>query len=125
MSKYYNEVSGVERDELQAGTAYPVDVWNVNVGASAVIERGMLLAANGLTGTWSQVAASTDATKIMGIATTDFTADADHTVTQVYAGGTFNREKIILGGASTLTVDVFEPELRKQNIHLRHLRAVD
>ena len=118
---YFWQIDGIQRDELTGGGVQPVDIWNVNVGASAVIERGMLLGADSPLGEWSLVDSTADSLKTFGIARDNFTADDEHTVTQVYSSGTFNRERIILGGDSSLTLDTFENELRKQNIHLKHL----
>lgn len=121
MGKYYFETDGISRDELQGRPGELVDVWNVNVGASAVIERGMLLCGETPTGEFKQVESESDADKIFVIARDDFEADAEHTVTQAYSRGFFNRERIKLGGASTLTLEPFEPELRRQNIFLTTL----
>ncbi len=118
---YFWQIDGIQRDELTGGGVQPVDIWNVNVGASAVIERGMLLGASSPLGEWSLVESTADTLKVFGIARDNFTADDEHTVTQIYASGTFNRERIKLGGDSTLTLDPFENELRKQNLHLTHL----
>lgn len=116
---YFWQQDGIQRDELHGGGDYiPTSIWNVNVGASAVIERGMLLGASSPTDEWSLVNSTTDTVKVLGIARDNFTADNDHTVTQVYASGKFNREKIILGGDSTLTLEPFEDTLRKSNIHV-------
>lgn len=122
MSKYFWETDGIERDELSGGPEAPLTVWNVNVGASAVIDRGMLLGADSPTDEFALVSSSGDASKVMGVAVADFTADADHTVTQIYSSGKFNRERIILGGDSSLTLDTFENELRRQNIHLTSIK---
>jgi len=119
MGNYVWEIDGIQRDELSGGgDGIPQEIWNVNVGASAVIERGMLLGGESMTGEFSQVTSAADAAKIFGIAVENFTADAEHHVTQVYASGKFNRERIKLGGASTLTLEPFENELRRQNIHI-------
>ena len=86
------------------------------------IQRGMLLASDTPTGTYAPVSNASDASKVLVIARDNFTADADHTVTQAYASGAFHREKIILGGTSSLTIEPFEDQLRKSNIHLRSLK---
>lgn len=122
MSEYFYETDGVQRDELAGGAEFPISVWNVAVGASAVIERGQLLCADKPTAEFSLVTSEADADKILGVAAFDFTADDDHKVTTVYASGKFNREKIKLGGNSTLTLDAFENSLRKQNIHLTSIK---
>ena len=119
MSKYFWTTDGIERDELAGGADYiPQSIWNVTVAADAVIKRGMLLCADSATGEWQQVNSAADATKVLGIARDNFTADDKHKVTQVYASGKFNREKIILGGDSSLTLEPFEDQLRKSNIHV-------
>lgn len=121
---YYWSISGITRDELTGGGVIPVDIWNVNVGASAIIERGQLLCADSPTSTWSLASSTLDADKVLGIARDNFVADEDHTVTQIYSSGTFNRERIKLGGDSTLTIEPFVDKLRKSNIHLRHLKEM-
>lgn len=125
MGKYFYETDGISRDELSGGgDGIPQETWNVNVGASAAIERGMLLCADSPTDEFSLVATADDAQKVLAIAREDFTADAEHTVTQAFVSGKFNREKIILGGDSSLTIDAFENELRKQNLHLTALKEM-
>ena len=120
MAEYFWSISGIERDELAGGgDGIPESIWNVNVGASAVIERGMLLCADSPTAEWSQVTSTVDAGKVFGIARDNYEAGGNSAaVTQVYASGKFNRERIKLGGDSTLTLEPFENELRKQNIHV-------
>lgn len=122
MSEYFWETDGIDRDELSGGAEAPLTVWNVNVGASAVIERGQLLCADSPTDDFALVSSAGDASKVLGVAVSNFTADADHTVTQIYSSGKFNRERIILGGDSSLTLDTFENELRRQNIHLTSIK---
>lgn len=124
MSTYFWQTDGIERDELSGGPEAPLTVWNVNVGASAVIERGQLLCASSPTADFALVSSAGDASKVLGVAVADFTADADHTVTQIYSSGKFNRERIILGGDSSLTLDTFENELRRQNIHLTSIKEL-
>lgn len=124
MSKYFWQTDGIERDELSGGPEAPLTVWNVNVGASAVIERGQLLCASSPTADFALVSSAGDASKVLGVAVADFTADADHTVTQIYSSGKFNRERIILGGDSSLTLDIFENEMRRQNIHLTSIKKL-
>lgn len=119
---YYGTFSGITRDELAGGGVIPQDIWNINVGASAVIERGMLLGASSATSEFAPVSSAADATKVLVIARDNFVADADHKVTQAYSSGTFHREKIKLGGTSALTLEPFEDQLRKSNIHLRSLQ---
>ena len=119
----YAEVfEGVKRDELQGGCEVPVRIWNVNVGASAAISRGDLLCGTSMSGIFSVVGGASDASKILTIAATDLTADSLGGVAQVYSSGVFNREKITFGGNSALKVEDFEPELRRQNIHLTSIQ---
>ncbi|MBR1645174.1 MAG: hypothetical protein IJ774_05475 [Selenomonadaceae bacterium] len=120
--EYFGTFDGIQRDELAAGGVIPESIWNVNVGASAAIQRGMLLAADTPTAVFAPVSNVSDASKVLVIARDNFVSDADHTVTQAYASGTFHREKIILGGTSALTTEPFEDQLRKSNIHLRSLK---
>ena len=120
--EYFGTFDGIQRDELAAGGVIPESIWNVNVGASAAIQRGMLLASDTPAGTYAPVSGTSDASKVLVIARDNFVADDAHTVTQAYASGTFHREKIILGGTSALTIEPFEDQLRKSNIHLRSLK---
>lgn len=123
MGNYFWSISGITRDELAGGAdGIPQEIWNVNVGASAVIERGMLLGASTPTGEFSLVGSTADVNKIFTIARDDFIGGASGGVTQAYASGKFNRERIKLGGGSTLTLEPFENELRKQNIHVTSIQ---
>ena len=122
MGNYFWSTSGVIRDELAGGAEFPLSVWNVNVGASAVIERGQLLCASSPTAEFKLVTDASDASKVLGIAACDFTADDTHTVTTAYVAGVFNGNRLKLGGDSTLTIDAFSNELRKQNIHLTSIK---
>lgn len=125
MAEYFGTFDGITRDELSGGTDGSFQtIWNVNVGASAAIERGMLLAADTPTGEFKLVSSADDAAKVLVIARDDFTADANHTVTQAYASGKFNRERIILGGTSALTIEPFEDQLRKSNIHVTSIKDI-
>ena len=124
MSEYFFSTSGIKRDELSGGAEFPLSVWNVNVGASAVIERGQLLCADNPTAEFSLVTSDADAEKVLGIAACNFTADDEHTVTQLYNAGVFNGNRIKLGGDSSLTIDAFANELRKQNIHLTNIKEL-
>ena len=126
MAEYFGTFDGIQRDELSGGTDGSFQtIWNINVGASAAIKRGMLLCADTPTATFDLVSSANDASKVLVIARDNFTADTgEHCVTQAYASGKFNREKIILGGTSSLTVDVFEDALRKSNLHLTSIKDV-
>ena len=120
MGEYYFGLSNaLARDELQGGgDGFATELWNINVGANAVIERGMLLCASLPTAQFSQVTSAADVNKVFAIASTDYIGGTSAGVTQAYTSGKFNRERIKLGGAPTLTLETFENELRKQNIIL-------
>ena len=119
--KYVEEVNGWEEDALLAGTEFPTELYNVSLSAGASVSRGDLLCSNSMSGVFDVVGGASDATKVLCIAAEDFTADSLNAVTQAYASGVFNREKIKFGGAS-LTTDPFEQALRTQNLHLRGLK---
>ncbi len=118
MAEYFGTFDGIVRDELSGGLEEPQEIWNINVGASAAIKRGMLLGASAPTAVFDLVSSADDASKVLVIARDNFAADADHTVTQAYASGKFNRERIIIGGDSALTLEPFEDALRKSNIRV-------
>ena len=125
MAEYFGTFDGITRDELSGGTDGSFQtIWNVNVGASAAIKRGMLLASDTPTGEFKLVSQVSDAAKVLVIARDDFTADEYHKVTQAYASGKFNRERIILGGTSALTIEPFEDQLRKSNIHVTSIKDI-
>lgn len=125
MSEYFATFDGIKRDELSGGVdGIPQSIWNVNVGASAVIKRGMLLAGDTATGEFKPVSSADDADKVLVIARDNFTADAEHRVTQVYASGKFNRERIIVGGTSALTLEPFEDQMRKSNLHVTSIKDI-
>ena len=119
----YAEIfDGVIRDELQGGSEFPMELCNIAVGASATIERGTLLCGTSMSGVFEPVAGASDASKILMIAATDFTADSLNSVTTAYSSGVFNREKIKHGGGSSFSLEPFELEMRRQNLHLRTLQ---
>ena len=118
MAEYFGTFDGIVRDELSGGLEEPQEIWNINVGASAAIKRGMLLGASAPTAVFDLVSSAADASKVLVIARDNFTADADHKVTQAYASGKFNRERIIIGGSSALTLEPFEDALRKSNLRV-------
>ena len=124
MGNYFWSISGIERDELQGRPGELVDIWNINVGASAVIERGMLLGASSPTGEFSLVDSTVGAAdKVFVVARDNFTAEgASAAVTQAYSRGFFNRERIKLGGGSAFSIAPLEGELRKQNILLTSIQ---
>lgn len=123
MAEYFWSLSGaISRDELQGGgDGIATELWNVAVGASATIERGMLLGGDSA-GVYSVVTSAADASKPLVIAAVDYVGGTSAGVTQVYASGKFNRERIKLGGGSALTLEPFENELRKQNIRLTSIQ---
>lgn len=107
------------RDELFGGDdGIPVSKRNITVGSDTTVERGMLLAAGTTFGTFAE--ATSDTAKVFVIAAEDFTADSDHTVTQAYTSGKFNREKIKLD--ENLDIDDYEETLRKVNIILTSIK---
>lgn len=124
MGNYFWSISGIERDELQGRPGELVDIWNINVGASAVIERGMLLGASSPTGEFGLIGSLSDAAnKVFVVARDNFTAEgASAAVTQAYSRGFFNRERIKLGGGSAFAIAPLEGELRKQNIFLTSIQ---
>ena len=119
--KYVEVVNGWEEDALLAGTEFPTEIFNVSLSSGASVSRGDLLCAGSMSGVFAPVSSASDATKVLLISAEDFVADSLSTVTQAYASGVFNREKIKFGGAS-LTTEPFEQALRTQNIHLRGLK---
>ena len=121
MAEYFGTFDGIKRDELSGGLEEPQEIWNINVGASAAIKRGMLLGASAPTAVFDLVSSAADASKVLVVARDNFVADAEHQVTQAYAGGVFNAERIKLGGTSSLTIEPFVDALRKSNIRLHHL----
>lgn len=122
MAEYFGTFDGIVRDELSGGLEEPQEIWNINVGASAAIKRGMLLGASAPTAVFDLVSSAADASKVLVIARDNFVADADHKVTQAYASGKFNRERIIVGGSSALTLEPFEDALRKSNIRVTSIQ---
>ena len=104
---------GAVYDSLIGGTA-PMIVRNVKVSSDTTIERGALLAgAFDGSDVTVHIATAADATNgnELFIAATD---DEGVTVTTAYASGQFNRSAI----KTTLDVNKFEGEMRRQNIIL-------
>lgn len=122
MAEYFGTFDGIVRDELSGGLEEPQEIWNINVGASAAIKRGMLLGASAPTAVFDLVSSAADASKVLVIARDNFTAGATGGVTQAYASGKFNRERIIVGGSSALTLEPFEDALRKSNIRVTSIQ---
>lgn len=120
--KYVDSVTGWQTDELVADTSIPIRIENISVSSTATIERGDLLCAASLSGVFAPVSSSADANKILMLAANDFVADSLNTVMQAYSAGCFSREKIKMNGDSSITIQDFEPELRRQNIYLRRLQ---
>lgn len=120
-NKFFKEFQGFNPDELVAYSNDPMDVQNVNVDSDATIQRGMLLASPTFFGTY-HLATAADVGKVLRIARDDFTADSDCHVTQVYSSGRFHREKIITADSDTAPVELFESDLRRQDIRLTALK---
>ena len=121
MSKYFGTFKDIQpRDELfGGGDGIPVSKRNIEVGSDTTIQRGMLLGSAESFGTFS--AASSDSA-VLVIAAEDFVADSDHTVTQAYTSGKFNREKIKLSAG--LNIDSFEEVLRREDIILTSIKDI-
>ena len=120
---YVETVNGWVEDGLLAGTEIPVELYNVSVGSSASVSRGDLLCGGSFSSVFAPVSSSSDASKVLVIAADDFVADSLHAVTRAYASGKFNREKISFGGNSSVNIDDFEPELRRQGIWMTAQRG--
>lgn len=119
MGRFFETRDGIKRDELMGGAdGIPVSIRNIDVASDTTIQRGMLLSASSTFGVFAPAADTS--TKVFVIAEKDFVADSDHTVTQAYTSGKFNREKIILD--ENLNIDNFEVELRRQNIILTSIK---
>ncbi len=120
MGRFFGTRDGIKRDELMGGAdGIPVSIRNIEVSTDTTIQRGMLLASATTFGVFAP-ATSSDTSKVLVIAENDFVADSDHTVTQAFTSGKFNREKIILD--ESLNIDDFEVELRRQNIILTSIK---
>lgn len=120
MGKFFGTRDGIKRDELCGGAdGIPMSIRNIEVGSDTTIQRGMLLSSATTFGVFAPVA-DTDTSKVFVIAEKDFQADSDHTVTQAYTSGKFNREKIILD--ESLNIDNYEETLRKENIILTSIK---
>lgn len=119
MGRFFGQHSGIVRDELCGGAdAIPMSIRNIEVASDTTIQRGMLLGASSTFGVFAPV--TDTSTKVFVIAEKDFTADSDHTVTQAYTSGKFNREKIVLD--ESLNIDDFEEQLRKVNVILTTIK---
>ena len=119
--KYYDSADAWIEDALLGGTETPVRLQNISLTSGASVSRGDVLCCDSL-GAYAAVSLAADSSKPLCIAAADFVADSVNAVTQAYFSGTFNREKVSVGGAESLTSDAFEQELRKQNIHLTSLK---
>lgn len=120
MGRFFGTRDGIKRDELCGGAEQLMSIRNIEVGSDTAIQRGMLLCSATTYGEFEPVSTS-DTSKVFVIAEKDFTADSDHTVTQAYTSGKFNREKIILD--DNLDIDDFEEVLRKENIILTSIKV--
>ena len=118
--KYYEEFDGFREDALLGDTSFPVELYNVNVGASASLSRGDLICGESMSSIFAPAGTANDAEKILMIAAEDFVADSLHAVTSAYSAGKFNREKINVANGDLAD---FEASLREQNIHLTSLRG--
>ena len=118
MGRFFGTRDGIKRDELCGGAEQLMSIRNIEVAADAEIKRGMLLNSATTFGVFAP--ADSDTTKVLVVAEKDFTADSDHTVTQAYTSGKFNREKIIL--SEGLNIDDYEESLRKVDIYLTSIK---
>lgn len=115
---------GANYEVLECGTCAPVIIRNMIVSSDTTVERGMLLA-----GMWDgfdvTVGAATAADTAGGtdlyIAVRD--EPTGSTVTSGYANGVFNRHAIKVGEG--LKVEMFEHEMRKQNMILTEVLGND
>ena len=121
MGRFFGQRDGIKRDELCGGAEQLMSIRNIEVAADAEIKRGTLLASATTYGVFAPVTSASDTSKVLVIAEKDFAADSDHSITQAYTEGKFNREKIIL--KSDLNIDDFENELRRQNIFLTSIKT--
>lgn len=121
MGKFFGTRDGIKRDELCGGAEKLMSIRNIEVAQDAEIKRGMLLCSATTYGVFAPVTSTGDGSKVLVIAEKDFAADSDHTVTQAYTSGKFNREKIIL--KSGLNIDAFEEPLRKVEIMLASIKT--
>lgn len=117
---YYVTVSGWTEDGLIGGLQEPVEIHNISLTSGASVSRGDLLCADSL-GAYAPASLADDAQKDLCIAASD--ADSTTSITQAYFSGVFNREKVMVGGAASLTADAFESSLRKQNIRLTSMKG--
>lgn len=113
----------VFEDGLQAGGFIPIPIRNIEVGSDTVVYRGDLMAAATPAGVYSLATAS-DTGKYFVIARDNFTASSDSTITQAYTSGEFHAEKIRTSATDTSVLDALELELRRQNIHLTHIKEI-
>ncbi len=118
MGRFFGQHNGIKRDELCGGAEQLMSIRNIEVASDTTIQRGMLLSSATTFGVFAP--ADSDTTKVFVIAEKDFTADSDHTVTQAYTSGKFNREKIILSDG--LNIDDYEEPLRKVDIYLTSIK---
>lgn len=117
--KYAGKFEGIKRDELIGGNA-PISYKNYEVAEGAEVKRGMIMAANSVTGIYKEATAS-DGGKYLLIARDDFTADSETKVTTGMISGEFNREGL---KAESAVIDALELPLRQQNIHLTSIKEM-
>lgn len=118
---YFKTVDGYEEDALIGGDHVPIIIENVSLAANASVQRGDLVCADS-TGAYTPVTAEADASKPLAIIVGQCDADSAGGVAQVYTSGVFNSEKVLVGGADSLTAEFFREALRKDNIHLTSLK---
>ena len=118
---YYEQVDGTTTDELIGGVEVPIIIHNVSVSANASLSRGELICADSL-GVYSPATIEADAVKPLCIVAQDCTADSLGGVAQGYVSGVFNAEKVLVGGADSLTAEPFRQSLRSQGIYLTSLK---
>lgn len=133
---YYEEVMGFEEDGLIAHSEIQTILHNVKVSAAVV--RGQLIC-RGSDGKYSPVTENADASKVLAIAACDFTPSDDNNVTQAYARGCFNVEKVYVGDnpayslghlsevevlvGEAIDLETFRQALRSQGIWLTSLEG--
>ena len=118
MGRFFGQHDGIKRDELCGGAEQLMSIRNIEVASDTTIQRGMLLSSATTFGVFEP--ADSDTAKVFVVAEKDFTADSDHTVTQAYTSGKFNREKILLNEG--LNIDDYEEPLRKVDIYLTSIK---
>lgn len=133
---WYEESMGFEEDGLLAHTGIASFVQNVKVSSAVV--RGQLIC-RGTDGKYSPVTENADASKVLAIAANNFSPTDDNNVTQAYARGCFNVEKVYVGDnpayslghlsevevlvGEAIDLETFRQALRSQGIWLTSLEG--